>query len=268
MSEGAAESEAPERGWTIAFTTASYVAREIGYGLDCWIIDDPVDPFLGGWRRCAAAVTEHFRPVSGFAQRFDAILADIASAGFEAVEIWGTHLSPAWATDAHVELAQESLARHHLTAVAYGADFGATRAQAIRACEIANALGAPILSTFPGPFLTGDRRTAIELVRKHGLRMAFENHPEHPTPEAFLGELGDDPFVGAIVDTGWWGTQATTRRKPSGASAPASSTCISRTLSARARTTRVVSAKAACRSRLVSRRLRRSVTRVQSRLST
>lgn len=206
MVEGAAASETPERSWTIAFATASYVAREIGYELDRWIFDDPVDPFLGGWRRCAAAVTEHFRPVSGFARHFDAILADIAAAGFEAVEIWGTHLSPAWATDEHIELAQQSLARHRLTTVVYGADFGATHAEAARACEIANALGSPILSTFPGPFLARDRRAAIELVRDQGLRMALENHPEHPTPEAFLEELGADPFVGAIVDTGWWGT--------------------------------------------------------------
>jgi L-ribulose-5-phosphate 3-epimerase len=195
----------PER--LLAFATASYVGRAANYDLSGgWVIEDPVDPYLGGWSRYSRMVTETFRPLEGFAVHFDAILADIARAGFRAVEIWGTHLDPSWATAEHVQVAQEALERHGLTTVAYGADFGSSAAEAVAALEIANALGSPIFGSYPGPFLDRDREQSCALVRDHGLRMVFENHPQHPTPKALLEEIGDDETIGALVDTGWWGT--------------------------------------------------------------
>jgi sugar phosphate isomerase/epimerase len=172
---------------TISFMSANYVARELGYTMD-------------GWGEGDRATQDAFRPLETFAERFDAILADVVALGFDAVDVWDGHLNPAWATDEHVDAACEALDRRRLRVATYQAYVGADRLE--RACAIAEQLGAPVLS---GNVPVDDPRLPGLLVR-HGLRFALENHPE-PTPQVMLEKIGDTPGVGVCVDTGWFGTQ-------------------------------------------------------------
>ena len=87
----------------IAFTTANYVARETGYAMH-------------GWGHGDRTTNEAFAPIETYAERFDALLADVRALGFATVDVWGAHLNPEWATDAHVDAAREALARHEIDA--------------------------------------------------------------------------------------------------------------------------------------------------------
>jgi L-ribulose-5-phosphate 3-epimerase len=158
---------------TVSFMSANFVARELGYSMD-------------GWGEGDRATQEAFRPLETFAERFDAILADVVALGFDAVDVWDGHLNPVWATDERV--------------ATYQAYVGGDRLE--RTCAIAEQLGTRVLS---GNVPVDDPRLP-SLLDAHGLRFALENHPE-PTPQVMLEKIGDTPGVGVCVDTGWFGTQ-------------------------------------------------------------
>jgi L-ribulose-5-phosphate 3-epimerase len=171
---------------TISFMSANYVARELGFTMD-------------GWGEGDRATNDAFRPLETYAERFDALLADVAELGFDAVDVWNAHLSPDWATDGHVDAACDALARRGIRVATYQVYAGAE--QRAWACAIAQRLGAPVLS---GNVPVDDELPP--LLERHGLRFALENHPE-PTPQVMLDKIGDLPRVGICVDTGWFGTQ-------------------------------------------------------------
>src|SRR5438046_8654653 len=113
----------------IAFTTANYVARETGYAMH-------------GWGHGDRTTNEAFAPIETYAERVDALLADVRALGFDTVDVWGAHLNPEWATDAHVHAAREALARHETEATTYAVSVGPSTVD--RACALARALGRPI----------------------------------------------------------------------------------------------------------------------------
>ena len=168
--------------------TANYVAREVGYAMH-------------GWGHGDRATNEAFAPLETYAERLDTLLADVASLGFDAVDVWGAHLGPDWATDEHVAIAQETLRRHGLTVTTYATWLGSGNVE--RSCELAAALGAPII----GGGFSGEPQALAPALEKHGVRLGIENHPER-TPQEVLDKIaaGGEMF-GATVDTGWWGTQ-------------------------------------------------------------
>jgi sugar phosphate isomerase/epimerase len=173
---------------TVSFMSANYVAREVGYAMH-------------GWGHGDRMTNEAFAPIGTFFERFESLLGHIQGLGFDAIDLWGAHLSPAWATDEHVEVARAALARRrmHMTTYAPWVD----AANVHRACELAVALGAPLI----GAGFAGDAEPIASAFREHGIRMAVENHPER-TPAELLDKLarGEGAF-GATVDTGWWATQ-------------------------------------------------------------
>ena len=200
-------SDVADERWPVALATSSYIAREAAYDVPGgWKVEDPIDPYLGGWDRCEKIVTASFRPLERFIPQFDALLADVKGAGFRFVEIWGTHLNPAWATPDHVAAAREALERHGLTVVSYGADLGTSPQDVVTVCEIGHAIGSPLLGTYPGPFFFDNRDLVVGIIRDQGFRLLIENHPHHATPAAILEEVGDDRSVGVTLDTGWWGS--------------------------------------------------------------
>jgi L-ribulose-5-phosphate 3-epimerase len=172
---------------TISFMSANYVARELGYTMN-------------GWGEGDRATQAAFSPLDGYAERFDAILADVVALGFDAIDVWDGHLNPAWATDDHVDAARVAIGRRGLRVATYQAYVGSDGLE--RTCAIAEHLGAPVLS---GNVPVDDERLP-SLLEAHGLRFALENHPE-PTPRVMLEKIGDTPGVGVCVDTGWFGTQ-------------------------------------------------------------
>jgi sugar phosphate isomerase/epimerase len=172
---------------TIAFMTANYVARETGYAMH-------------GWGHGDRMTNEAFAPAETYEERFDALLGDIRALGFDAIDLWGAHLSPGWATDFHVEAAQDALERHGLRVATYATWIDPSNVE--RACELALAVDAPII----GGGFSGDPEAIAPALEKYGVRLGVENHPE-TTPAEVLAEIerGGEMF-GATVDTGWWGT--------------------------------------------------------------
>jgi sugar phosphate isomerase/epimerase len=172
----------------ISFTTANYVAREVGYAMH-------------GWGHGDRATNEAFAPLDTYEEKLDALLADVAALGFTATDLWGAHLGADWATDAHVEIAVQTLRRHGLTVTSYATWVGPSNIE--RACELTLALDASII----GAGFSGDPQELAPVLAKYGVRLAVENHPEK-TPADVLAKIaaGGEMF-GATVDTGWWGTQ-------------------------------------------------------------
>jgi L-ribulose-5-phosphate 3-epimerase len=136
-----------------------------------------------------------------YAERLDALLADVAALGFDAIDLWGAHLSPDWATDAHVAAARAALVRHGLHVATYATWIGPSNVD--RSCELALALGTSLI----GGGFSGEPEAVAAGLARHGVRLAIENHPER-TPAETLAKIerGGGVF-GATVDTGWWGTQ-------------------------------------------------------------
>lgn len=173
---------------TIAFVTANYVARETGYAMH-------------GWGHGDRLTNEAFAPIETYAERLDALLADVRALGFDTIDLWGAHLSPDWATDAHVEAAREALARHGLRVSTYATWVGPSNVE--RACELTRAVGASVI----GGGFSGEPEKIAPALERHDVVLAVENHPEK-TPAEVLGKIrrGGERFA-ATVDTGWWGTQ-------------------------------------------------------------
>ena len=144
---------------------------------------------------------EAFAPIDSFADRFDSLLGHIQALGFDAIDVWGAHLSPARATGEHVEAARAVLTRRGMRVVTYAAWLDA--ANVGRSCELAIALDASLV----GAGFAGEAEPIAQAFREHGLRLAVENHPER-TPAEQLEKIaqGQGAF-GATVDTGWWATQ-------------------------------------------------------------
>jgi sugar phosphate isomerase/epimerase len=173
---------------TISFVTANYVAREVGYAMH-------------GWGHGDRATNDAFAPLETYAGKLDELLADVAALGFRAVDVWGAHLSPDWATDGHVEIAVETLRRHGLGVTSYATWIGPNNVE--RSCELALALGTSLI----GGGFSGDPQHLAPVLEKYEVRLGVENHPEK-TPQDVLEKIaaGGRQF-GATVDTGWWGTQ-------------------------------------------------------------
>jgi sugar phosphate isomerase/epimerase len=172
----------------ISFVTANYVAREVGYAMH-------------GWGHGDRATNEAFAPLGTYPEKIDELLRDVAALGFDAVDIWGAHLSPDWATDAHVDAILAALRQHGLTVTSYATWVGPSNIE--RSCELALALGTDLI----GGGFSGEAEELAPALERHGVRLGIENHPEK-TPAEVLAKIerGGERF-GATVDTGWWGTQ-------------------------------------------------------------
>lgn len=179
----------------ISFITANFVARELEYSM------------TGGWGEGDNATQRAFQPLETFAEKFEEILTDAKSLGFEAVDIWNAHLHPEWATDEHVNLARALLEKHQLRVFSTAGGFGTTPEELEGFCKVAKALGAEMLAGGM-PLYQADRSSAVRLLRQYGLKWAFENHPNEKTAEDVFAVIGtgDEDVIGVACDTGWFGT--------------------------------------------------------------
>lgn len=181
---------------TISFMTANYVARQLDYHM------------TKGWMEGDDATNAYFAPLETYEERFTALLAEIKSLGFTAIDLWLGHLNWRWATDAHVAIANRALHEAGLPVVSLAGGFGDTPAEFEAACRMANKLGVKILGGNTG-LLADDRPTLAALARTYGVRFGYENHPEHNTA-AMLAKIGagNEDVIGFCVDTGWFGTHS------------------------------------------------------------
>jgi sugar phosphate isomerase/epimerase len=179
----------------ISCMTANFVARQLNYQM------------TGDWSQGANATDAYFSPLATYAERFDALLQEVVAMGFRAIDLWNAHLNQSWATDEHIAIAKDLLAKHGLTVVSTAGGFGATAALFERACQIATALDVPVLGGST-PLLHSDRATLAATLRRYGRRFGFENHPAEKTAKDVLDQIGDQDadVIGVTVDTGWFGT--------------------------------------------------------------
>ena len=90
---------------TISFNTANYVARQINYNM------------TGGWGQGDRSTSQYFEPIETFAERFEQYMQDVVSAGFNAIDMWTSILSPEWATDEHIQTAITLCQKYNLQTV-------------------------------------------------------------------------------------------------------------------------------------------------------
>jgi L-ribulose-5-phosphate 3-epimerase len=172
----------------ISFITANYVARETGWAMHDWGHGDQI-------------ANEWFAPLETYEHRLGDVLDQVRALGFEAVDVWGAHLGADWATDEHLAIANELLARNGLTVTTYATWVQSSNVQ--RACELARGLGVDII----GAGFSGDPEELAPVLREHSVRLAIENHPEK-TPSDVLAKIErGGGTMAATIDTGWWATQ-------------------------------------------------------------
>jgi L-ribulose-5-phosphate 3-epimerase len=179
---------------TISFISANFVARQVGYNM------------TQGWMQGDTATQAFFSPLETFQTRFDAMLLEVKNMGFNAIDLWGAHLNPKWASIDHLEIARASLQTHGLSVPSLAA-WCETLEQVEGFCHVANAVGAGVIAGGV-PILTQKRSEVIAILKHHNVKLGLENHPEKTASEVLqLIKDGSDGFVGAACDTGWWGTQ-------------------------------------------------------------
>jgi L-ribulose-5-phosphate 3-epimerase len=179
---------------TISFISANFVARELAYNM------------TEGWMQGDTAAQAYFAPLETFQSRFDAMLLEVKNMGFSAIDLWGAHLHPAWATSDHLQIARECLQAYNLTVPSLAAWCGSLE-QVEGFCRVATAVGANVIAG-GAPILQTQRSEVIAILKDHNIKLGLENHPEKTASEV-LQQIADgaDGFVGAACDTGWWGTQ-------------------------------------------------------------
>lgn len=166
----------------IAFNTANLVGRVSGYRYE-----------LARWGE------QHQKTVAATDEAsWRSICADIAAAGYRAVEIWEAHAAPESLTESKANVWRRILEDHHLKPIAYA---GGLRPETIAICQW---LGIPHVD---GGLRGLSPDAATELCRASGIRFNLENHPEKSV-EAILKPIGGgNEWLGVCVDTGWLGTQ-------------------------------------------------------------
>ena len=167
--------------------TANEVARETGWAMH-------------GWGHGDRATNEAFAPLETYGERIDALLARSRALGFEAVDLWGAHLSPDWATDEHVA---PRGTRSRVTDSPLRRTRPGSARNVRRSCELALALGTRII----GGGFSGEAAALAAVLREHGVTLAVENHPERTPAEVLAKIAAGGGSLAATVDTGWWATQ-------------------------------------------------------------
>lgn len=175
--------------------SANFVARELGYMMK------------EGWGQGDTAANDWFSPLNTYEERLGEMLAEVSALGFKYIDLWIRHLNHTTATPAHIAIAEKLLAEHELKAVSLAGWFASTPAELEAACMVCTELGIPILGGGL-PLLETDRQAAVDILRKHGIIFAYENHPETSATEvlAKLG-AGDEDVLGVAIDTGWFATR-------------------------------------------------------------
>ncbi|HTO23818.1 MAG TPA: sugar phosphate isomerase/epimerase family protein [Spirochaetia bacterium] len=166
----------------IAFNTANLVARVTGYHFEMRAWADQHE-------KTAASTTE---------SEWAAICAEVAAAGYAAVEVWLAHCDPRFTDERRARALRRILDDHGLVPIGLAGALTEASARVCQWMEMPAANGG-----LWGTTLADVKR----VVAATGLRFNFENHPER-TPREIADRIeGGSPGVGLCVDTGWLGTQ-------------------------------------------------------------
>ncbi len=180
----------------IAFNSANFVSRTSNFS----ILEED-------WSIGEHATSEAFKPLETFEEMFDSLVSDIKELGFDYMDLWYAHLSWAWAEAAHVEIARRVLAKYDMKILSYVGEFGSTAEEFTAACRLVKALDFDLMGG-GSAFYVNKPAEAVEILRREGVRFAFENHPNEKGIEDIQRLIGEAPadLVGATIDTGWFMT--------------------------------------------------------------
>lgn len=179
--------------------SANFLGREKGYK----------DITGGGFQEAGLSIAEHFAPAATYPERIDRFFAEVAALGFRGIDLWTAHCSPAWATPQHLDAVLAASARHGVELVSIAGGLGNSWEALEQAVRLASDLRVPVIGLGAGPELIPARLPEVNaLLEKNGVRFAFENHPNEPTPAVVLEKIGHGKYgaVGATLDTGWFAT--------------------------------------------------------------
>lgn len=181
----------------ISVNGSSFVGKPSGYHPD------------NRWEACVRAVNDWYRPPETFAVRFEQMLRDVRTMGFDALDIWTAgQLNWRWATQQQIALARDLLTKHRITVTSLGDNFGKTRDEFMAACKMAAGVNTRLLSG-TCPVLRTERAFVVDKLDEYDLYLGLENHPEKSAQEMF-DQIGDGAHgrIGTTVDTGWYASQA------------------------------------------------------------
>lgn len=179
---------------TRALNTASFAYRQAGY------------PGVNDWGLACRTTRLHFSPPGTYRERVSELLDSVRALGYRDLELWHVHLHQRWATDEHLTVLKDELARRDMRVRAYCGGVGDDEGEVQRGLELMEALNIPLFAGGGGMWVQ-DPALVVRLYRAAGRRFAYENHPEK-TPQELLERVGgDEDVLGVTVDTGWFGTQ-------------------------------------------------------------
>lgn len=175
----------------IGVATASYFAKASNY-----------ETSTDEWGAAERRVIESFSLVE-----FDRICETISKAGFQYIELWMGHAFPKFMTPYFADEMKGIMKKHDLEAIGYTCHLG-DPIQSPRWTELCfetcKMFDIDLITSGVSKESAGQ---VYDYCKAYGIRVAAENHPEkHPDEiRRVIGNYGD--WIGAGVDTGWFGTQ-------------------------------------------------------------
>jgi sugar phosphate isomerase/epimerase len=179
----------------LSFMSANFLGREKKY--------QNVEGFGEG----NTSLREAFSPLETYAERIDALFAEIAAMGYRGVDLWMAHCHPDWATERHVEGLLAASLKHKVEIASLAGGLYGTLDQMEKIFHLASWMGSPPLGMWCAA-LPQEIEALSDLLDRYDLRLAFENHPKETTPAEVLEKIGHGqyPRIASCFDTGWWGT--------------------------------------------------------------
>lgn len=178
----------------ISLMSANWVARQLGYAM------------TEGWGQGDKATNAYFEPLETYRERLAELMSEAKRLGFRKLDLWTGHLNWKWATDVHISIVKDLAKEYGLALASYAGGFGDTPEDFEKACRTARSCGIEILGGSTA-LLGSDNKTLDSILKRHRLKLAYENHPEKTSEELLARVEGtDEETVGVCIDTGWFGT--------------------------------------------------------------
>ncbi len=177
----------------IAFPTSNYMTRQMGFRA------------TGGLGPAEAEARTYYAPVDSFGERFQDMLRQIKSLGFDSIDLWTGHLGWSWATNEHMRQAVDILQQQGIAVASLCGQLGESLDEFETSCRLAAELGSALLITRGASASSAKPLPSlIPVLKDFGLRLAVCNRPEDKTTALQLAavSLPSEGRIGTSLDTG------------------------------------------------------------------